>query len=375
MQWEESLSEYGRILLELIKEYSGLTNAHAHLDRGYTLAPEYWKGASIDPFEAATFSLAVKQNLTGELHKGPAYTRENLEMRMEQQLRRMAVFQVKSVTSLIDATTDIGMVAIDAALAVKERMRDTISLTIGTQPIFGFKNPAVNPDRWELFVEASKKVDVVGALPEKDEGPGRIGYDEHLRRVIQLGIELGKEVHVHVDQANDPGERGTEKLVEAVHWIGSPKIAGASGPTVWAVHAISPSGYDEQRRRKLWEHMKRYDVGVIGCARAALSMRQLRPVMAPTHNSVGSLLEMAKHEIAIRLGTDNIADVFIPTGDENMLHELCYWSDALRYYVPKFWAKLGCGVPLNDMDREIVARALYQDNKVFRTISSDFPKI
>lgn len=368
-------STYEEILRDLAKDMDGWVNAHTHLDRANTLDPRYWKGASVNPFEAATLSLAVKQNLTGELHKGLAYTQEDLEMRIAAELTKMRKCGVKSVTSLIDATPDIGMVAIDAALTVQKKFKGKIEFRIGTQPIFGFKNPSVNPDRWELFVEASKKVDVIGSLPEKDDGPGRIGYDEHLKRVIQLGLELGKEVHVHVDQGNDPRETGTENLIEAVRWLVGSKTEGSSGPLIWAVHAISPSCYDEHRFKKMLENLKRYNIGVICCPRAAISMRQLRPLMAPMHNSVCRILEMVKYEIPVRIGTDNIADVFIPTGNGNVIEELLYLADAVRYYDPKLWAKLGCGQQPNDMDRELVSRALYQDNKTFRSIDDDFPRI
>lgn len=375
MSRKESLSLYKQRLIELAEGLGGWSNGHTHLDRANTLDPEYWQHSGIDPFEAATFPLEVKQNLTGELHKGLAYKIENLTARMEKQLERLISFNTRQVISLVDATPDIGLTAIEAALKLKNEFKDKIELIVGTQPIFGFKNPAENPDRWEIFKEASKISDLIGGLPEKDDYPTRIGFEEHLKMILRLGVELSKEIHVHVDQGNDPRENGTETLVEAVKWLGSPKIENYSGPTVWAVHAISPSCYGEDRFKKLLEKIKRYNIGIICCPRAALSMRQLRPLSAPLHNSISRLLEMIKWEIPIRLGTDNIADIFIPTGDGSMLEEIEILADSLRYYAPKLWAKIGCGVPPNDMDRELVSRALHQDYKVFREINGDFLKI
>lgn len=361
--WEESLSVYKKQLNDLSKEYSGWENAHTHLDRAATLDPKYWRHVGINPLEAATLPLKVKQNLVGELHKGEAYTPENLEERIGAQLDRMILFSTKKVVSLIDATPDIGMVAMDVALALKEKYRDRIDFVVGTQPIFGFKNPVENPDRWELFVEASKKADLIGALPEKDDAPDKIGFDAHLKRVIELGIALHKEVHVHVDQGNDPEENETATLVEAVKWLGSPQIPNHDGPTVWAIHVISPSCYDDAKFFKLLEEIKRYGIGIICCPRAAITMRQLRHKQAPIHNSIARILEMVKYEIPIKIGTDNIADIFIPTGDANMLEEIEILSDGLRYYIENLWVKLCCGEMINDMDRELVARALYQEKK------------
>lgn len=375
MDWREALSLYEKKLLKRAEEYGGWVNAHAHLDRADTLDPRYWERASIDPLEAATLSLKVKQNLTGELHKSGAYSYKDLKDRMAHQLERMICFGTKMVASLIDATPDIGLKAIIPALELKEEFKGRIDFRVGTQPIFGFKNPVVNSDRWDIFAEASRRCDFLGALPEKDDAPDRIGCDAHLKKVLELGIELGKEVHVHIDQGNDPRENGTETLIQAVKWIGSPKISQHFFPTVWAVHALSPSCYDEYRFKKLLDGLKEYNIGVICCPRAALSMRQLRPLQAPIHNSVARILEMIKWEIPLRIGTDNIADIFIPTGDANMMEELVYLADSLRFYVLDLWAKIGCGETPNDMDREQVSRALYQDSKVFQGIDEHFPKI
>ncbi|MFH1326263.1 MAG: hypothetical protein ABIH48_02230 [Candidatus Falkowbacteria bacterium] len=375
ISWTEALSDYGKKLLEYVQGYGGFVNAHAHPDRATTNNLLYWQRAGIDPYEAATYPLSLKQSLTGELHQGEAYTAMDLEKRMTTQFDRMIDFFTKEVTILIDATPDIELIAIDTAIKVRKKFADRINIRIGTQPIFGFKDPKQNPDRWEVFKKASSKVEVIGGLPEKDDSVDRIGFDEHLRMILKLGIELRKEVHVHVDQGNDPRENGTETLIEAVRWLGSPKVSGNNGkPTVWAVHSISPSCYEENRFKKLLANLKEYNIGIICCPRAAISMRQLRPFSTPIHNSMARLLEMIKHEIPIMIGTDNIADVFVPTGNANMIDELILLADILRYYTPELWAKIGCNEPLNNMNRELVSRALSQDSKVFRDISSDFTK-
>jgi cytosine/adenosine deaminase-related metal-dependent hydrolase len=377
MEYVDSLSDYGKKLYTLSQSYGGWRNGHLHCDRSNTLASHYWNDANIDPFEAGTYSLAAKQNLTGELHKGPAYVAEDLYKRIKKELLREKALGTRSATSLIDATPDIGLIAIEAALQVKKELQGKLEFIVGTQPIFGFKNPEINSDRWDIFEKASRLdgIDVLGALPEKDDAPDKIGARKHLEMVLTLGIELGKEVHAHVDQGNDPRESGTELLIDCVKKIGSPAAQSDGQPTVWAVHAISTSCYDEYRFKTLLENLKKYNIGIICCPRAALSMRQLRPLEAPIHNSIVRLLELVTYEIPIRFGSDNVADIFIPTGNGNILDELILVADALRYYVPKLWAKLGCGEKLNDMDREFVARALYQENKYFRGMYGAFPRI
>ncbi len=370
MNWEENLSEYGKNLLKFIQEYGGTVDAHTHLDRCYTLDPNYWRDAGIDPFEAATLPLSVKQDLIGELHKSPAYAKENLECRMTLALEKAIIFKTKKIITFVDVTPDIGLTAVEAALSVKEKFKDKIELQIGVHPIFGFKNPKENPDRWEIFAEAAEKekIEIIGGLPEKDDEQGKIGFDEHVQRIINLGIKLNKEVHIHIDQGNDPREKGTETVLEAVRWLGSPKIKNSGTPTIWLIHAISPSCYEENRFKEILGKIKKFNLGVIICPRAAISMNQLRPLSAPIHNSIARILEMVRFEIHLRFGTDNISDIFIPAGEGSILEEMEMVSNICRYYEPKFWAKLGCDERLNNMDKELGARVLYQSKKVFEQI-------
>jgi cytosine/adenosine deaminase-related metal-dependent hydrolase len=354
----------------------GWENYHAHLDRANTLDPKYWKHTGIDPLEAATYNLKTKQNLVGELHKGLAYTSEDLEARMSFQIEKLVKQHTRSVYSMVDCTADIvRLSAVETLLKLKEKFKDSIRIKVGTQPIFGFKNPDDNPERWEIFREGSRLADFIGGLPEKDASPTRVGYNKHMSMVIKLAIELGKEAHLHVDQANTHYENGTETLIEAVKWLGAPLIGLQKSPTIWAVHVISPSCYDECRFKRMLEGLKTYNIGVICCPRAALTMRQLRPIQAPTHNSIARILEMIKCEIPLRIGTDNIADIFIPTGDGDMLKEIPILADSVRYYNTKLWAKLGCGETPNDMDRELVSLALYQENEIFRELDRNYPLI
>jgi hypothetical protein len=211
-------------------------------------------------------------------------------------------------------------------------------------------------------------------LPEKDDfllpakREGKIGFRQHIRKVMQLGCELGKEVYLHLDQANDPNEIGTEILLEGLRWIDQPVIPDHKGPTVWIIHMISPSGYSEIRYSKLIDQLLLMNLGVIVCPTAAISMRQLRPISSPSHSSIARILELAKRRVPILLGTDNICDVYVPQGDGDMLTEIKMAGHAVRFAIPHVWGKLAAGAPLNDVDRATIGRVLYQDMKVFQGI-------
>jgi cytosine deaminase len=367
-------STWDRTLERTVHEFGGWVNAHTHLDRAHTFAPEYLQHANIDPVGAAGLSLTVKQILVGELHKGLAYRSDNLYGRMRAELDRMLALGTREVVTFVDATPDIGLVAIEQAARLREELRGRLTMKIAVSPIFGFKNPRANPDRWNVYREAAEIADVLGGLPAKDRAEGRVGFDGHVRMILELGKALRKPVHFQVDQDNDPREEETEQLVQAVRWLGSPEVPGESGPTVWAVHAISPSCYDDERFGRLVANLIRYRVGVICCPTAALSMFQHRPLVTPTHNSIARLLEMMVAGVEVRMGTDNICDIFIPNGDGSTHSEVWVAATALRFYHTTIWAKVGAGLPLNEGDKEWIRQALQRARDSWALVQADLTR-
>jgi cytosine/creatinine deaminase len=370
---EMPLSEYDSELLKVVKQAGGFENAHTHFDRASTLDPKYLQHSGINPIEGAVLPLRVKQNLTGDLHKGLAYTPADLELRMEREIERQIRMMTRKVISFIDATPNLaedGLVAINVARKLKEKYEGKIDFQIAVSPIFGFKNDKSN--RWLVYQEAAKQSDILGGLPEKDDAPERIGYKQHVKKILALGIEMGKEVHFQVDQANDPRESGTETLIEAAEWFGTPKVAAApeGDPTLWAIHSISPSGYDDARFHKMIDGLLENNIGVICCPSAALSMRQLRPIKTHTHNSIARVLDLLEAGVRVKIGTDNIADIYVPNGDGNVLTEIKALGNAVRFYITNVMAKVGAGQVLNNMDREMVKKALDADRDVFANTPS-----
>ncbi len=371
------LSPYDSMLLGEVEKLGGFYNGHAHIDRGDTLDGKYLRHINITPLEAANLPLRAKQSLTGDLHRGVAYTEDDLRERMAKLIRRLINYGTTRLATCIDATPDIaenGLLAFRVASELKKQFAEEIKIALGPNPIFGFKEGS---GRWEVFAEAAKSADFLSALPEKDDfrglkdREGRVGFRKHLRMVLELACELKKEVHIHLDQTNDPTETGTETLVEGLRWIDQPQIPGHQGPVVWAIHMISPSSYDEARFTSLNDGLleAEINVGVIVCPTAAFSMRQLRPVEVPMHNSIARLLELCKRRVPVLLGSDNICDVFVPQGDGDMLTEIKMGGHGLRFAPPHVWAKLGAGIPLNEVDRTTIGETLYQDVKAFKKIA------
>ena len=376
----KNTSQYGLIVFERAAVYGGFYNAHTHLDRADTLSDKYLEHIGTTPLKASNLPLAVKQNLVGDLHKGLAYRLEDLPRRMRKTLQRQKEFGTRRIDTNIDATPDLpedGLMAINTALRLKREFKQKgLEVRIAPTPIFGFKKGTA---RWEVFAEAAKRCDYISALPEKDDyakhadPDGRVGFKHHIRMAMNLGCELGREVQLHLDQMDIPGECGTERMLDMLEGLEMPFVRGAgTEPTVWIIHMISPSAYDELRFRRLVDRLLELNVGVIVCPTAALTMRQLRSISAPKHNSIARVGELIKAKVPLRVGTDNISDVFVPQGDGNMLTEVVVGDMAVRLNLPHIWAKLACGVPLNNVDINDVGTALYEDRKACGKINPEW---
>lgn len=343
-----------------VKNLGGWFNGHGHIDRAFVMESKYVEHADMDPWDIATYPLEAKQHTTGALHEGLAYTKNSLRERISRALEESIKCGTKRIDSFVDSTADcIGTTAIEVACELKQKYKDQIDFRIGAYPIFGFKDD--EPRRWDVFVEGAKITDFIGTLPERDARAGHIGFKEHFRRIIEFANSLNyKEVHMHVDQTNNPEENGTEILIEAVRWL-RPDSTGRLErrlPTVWAVHALSISSYSEERFQRVVEGLRETNIGVIVCPSATLSNKQNRNLMVPMHNSITRVLELLLADIPVRIGSDNVQDFFLPAGSMDLYNEVSYASNILRFYNFTTWAKIATGHRLNEVDKMKIRSAL-----------------
>lgn len=330
----------------------GLYNAHLHLDRVGTYDAAYWQADAEQPLRSAHSSLHTKHHLIHQIHSGPAYTKDDFTRRVNQALDVMVSCNTAVAETLVDVTDDsVGLSALQWMLEIKSQRARDIAVRVGAYSPFGFSND--EPGRWAVFEEGARLADLLGALPEADdtrEYPGRIGFHEHCRRTLTLARELGIPAQVHVDQRFEPSESGTEDLLDVIRELGLEGKPGTE-PTVWAVHAISPSTYDDARFERLIEGLVECNVGIITCPSAALGMRMYRPVQGPTGNAIPRVLELLAAGVRVRMGSDNIDDIASPSTTADLIDEVFALSAAIRFYDPAILARIATGTPLNSDHR------------------------
>lgn len=344
----------------------GLCNAHLHLDRAGTLDDTLRMLAFRDGVrhgDRSALSLSAKHAIIPLIHASPCYDPPRLKARVAGYLDLLIAAGTTRADTVVDTTTDrVGLSALETCLALKGTYRGRLDLRVGAYSPLGFQD--AEPDRWTLIEEAARIADFIGGLPERDDRtayPDHIGYDESCGRLLALAAEVGKPLHLHVDQKNLATEDGTERAVQAAADVGLRAPDVDTEPAVWLVHAISPSAYDEPRFRDLVGRIAASGMGVICCPSAAISMRQFRTVSAPTHNSIARVLDLLAAGIPVRIGSDNICDITSPAGTTDLVHELFVLANAIRFYDLEILAKLGAGLALDAADRGRIIDHLERD--------------
>jgi hypothetical protein len=346
-------SSYYLQLNRLVAELGGFHNAHLHLDRLNTLDDGYVDHGRLRVLESSSISLMKKHALLKTVHDGPAYDRGNLLERLQEGKSILVSAETAVADTMVDVTADrVQLTALETVKEFAAGVASEIAIRAAAYTPLGFKDG--EPERWNLFEKGANLADFIGCLPEADDTddyPDNIGFEEHCVRMLDLARREGKLLHVHTDQRNEPTERGTERLIDVMRREGGPATADGT-PMVWAVHMVSPSTYDDRRHDRLVEGLLECNIGVITCPSAALGMRQLRPVMTPTNNSIPRILELAAAGVHIRVGSDNVADMCSPSTTADLMDEIFVLTAALRYYKPEIIAKFAAGVALDADDRE-----------------------
>jgi len=359
------------------KNIHGFCDGHIHLDRCFTYEQKFLP-PGINLNEIADLPLQVKQDLIGYLHDGPAYGEKSLKQRMVKQIERAGQIGTREMWAVIDTTPDIGLRAFRLAKKLQQHYSEHIDLKIGCYAVFGLKNPLINNDRLSLMAEAAETADFIVGLPEKDEEETRIGFKGQVNLLLEMGYSTKKEVHIHVDQANSDAQKETFKVIECLEGLIPEKLVwykSPGRPKLWCVHVISPSCYNPEEFTRLINLLLKYNIGVICCPVAAISMRELRSEYSPIHNSIARVTELLRAGVKMSFGTDNVNDIFVPSGNGLILREIAEVSNFIRNYAAHILVKVGMGIDLNKGDRAILARALYEKRKSYLRHEENIKKI
>ena len=292
--------------LKEIREKGGFKCHHAHFDKAYLMNP--------DRFLKCQVSLQEKWILYRELKE--SYTQEDLVKRMSKCVDNLVSQGTSYIKTFVDADSVVGQKCIDAGLIIKDKYKDLVKIDLAIQPLEGLEN--INSRK--NFVKACKKADVIGGLPDRDSS-----HEVHIDLLFDLAKSLNKPVDIHVGQNNRPDEKETELVLDKIE-------EHSLVQKVNLVHCISLSSHENSYIKKQAKRMANNNVSVIVCPSAAISMKQDRRYIAPIHNSIAPIEILLNEGVDVKLGIDNIEDLFMPLVDGDLWFETRLLMESTRIY-------------------------------------------
>ncbi|MEK7059894.1 MAG: amidohydrolase family protein [Patescibacteria group bacterium] len=291
-----------------IRARGGWVNAHSHIDRAYILSKEN--------FHLSNSTLQEKWALP-DAFKSKA-TVDDIYDHMAKAVETMCEQGVQVLGSFID----VDPVVKDKAILAAQKVRDSFKQDIKIKFINQTTQGVIEPSAREWFEVGAQFVDIIGGLPEKDEGHEA----EHLDILFEAAKKNGnKMMHVHIDQYGTPSQRDTELLADKT-------IEHDYKNKVVAVHALSVAAQPIDYRKQLYAKMKQAGLMVVTCPLAYIASRRSETI-APIHNSIAPVEEMIEAGLVVAMGSDNIHDIYMPFADGDMwsemrvLLEACYIRD------------------------------------------------
>lgn len=299
-------------LLEKIATNGGWVNAHSHIDRSFIL--------NETNFKLVDGTLMEKWNYPDEYKRNASV--EDIYKNMCRVLDMMIEQGVTAIASFIDVDPVVEDKAIQAAKRVREEYSDKITIKFINQVVKG----VIDPEARKWFEIGAEFVDIIGGLPEKDEGREA----EHLDILFETAKKFdNKPLHVHVDQLNLPTQQDTELLIDKT-------IEHNYQGKVVAVHSISVGAQSREYRTSLYERLAKAGIIVVACPCGWIDNSWVagldHDVIGPIHNSVTPVKEMLAAGVVVALGTDNIQDIYKPFSDGSMWTELRFLLEAQRLY-------------------------------------------
>lgn len=295
-------------ILEKIKQKGGWVNCHAHIDRAYTITKEN--------FHLSQKLRSEKWQLNDELRRNS--TVDQIYDRMAQAVERMLDQGVTALGTFIDVDCNVKDKAIKAAIKIREKYGKQMTIKYLNQSSNGLFNEEKEARHW--FEIGAEFVDIIGGLVKADIDR----EPEHLDILLSTAKKYGKMVHVHIDELNLPEEHETELLAtKTIEHDMQGKVVG--------IHGISINSRPKEEREKIYELIKKAEMMMIACPVSWLNERRSEE-LAPIHNPVTPVDEMLPHDIMVGLGTDNIADIWMPWNNADMWLDLRVLLEAARIF-------------------------------------------
>ena len=268
---------------------------HVHLDAALTAGQPRWNASG-----------TLWEGIACWSERKPMLTRDDVIGRAEQTLRWYAANGTLHVRSHVDVT-DPSLVALDALLEVRDRVREVVNLQLVAFPQEGICS---FPNGEELLTEAARRgVDVIGAIPHfedtREDGVRSVEY------AVDLADRHGLRVDAHCDEIDDEQSRFVEVLATR---------AARSGlrDRVTASHTTAMGSYNPAYSYKLHRIIARSGIHMVSNPMVSLHL-QGRFDDYPKRRGLTQVKELLAAGVNVALGHDDVMDPWYPLGTANPL--------------------------------------------------------
>lgn len=263
---------------------------HVHLDTALTAGEPRWN-------ESGT----LWEGIACWTERKAALQRADVLARAEEVLRWQAANGVLYVRSHVDVT-DPKLVALDALLELRDRMRDVLELQLVAFPQEGvYSFPAGE----KLLEEAAcRGVDAIGAIPHfedtREDGVRSVEY------AVEVALRHGLFVDAHCDEIDDDQSRFVEVLATQALRSGLRERVTASHTT--AMGSYAPAYSDKLRRI-----LVRAGINTVSNPLVNLHL-QGRFDGYPKRRGLTQVKELLAAGVNVAFGHDDIMDPWYPLG-------------------------------------------------------------
>lgn len=266
---------------------------HVHLDATLTAGEPRWN-------ESGT----LWEGIACWTERKPLLTRDDVVARSEEVLRWYAANGALHVRSHVDVT-DPDLVALDALLEVRDRVRDVIGLQLVAFPQEGICS---FPRGAELLEEAARRgVDVIGAIPHFED------TREDGVRSVEIAIDIaeryGLQVDAHCDEIDDEQSRFIEVLATQA-------LRTGLRDRVTASHTTAMGSYNAAYSYKLQRIIARSGINIV-CNPIVNLHLQGRFDSYPKRRGLTQVKELLTAGVNVAFGHDDIMDPWYPMGTAN----------------------------------------------------------
>ncbi len=270
-------------------------DAHFHMDATLSLGrPRY--------NESGTLLEGIR--IWGELK--PDLTREAIVERAMAYCDMAVARGLLAIRSHVDVC-DPRLLAVDALLEVRERVRPYLDLQLVAFPQDGFyRSPGAET---QLRAALDRGVDVVGGIPhfERTMADGAAS----VRALCEIAAERGLRVDMHCDESDDPHSRHVETLAAETVRLGlQGRVAGS--------HLTSMHSMDNYYASKLIPLMAEAELHVVANPLINITL-QGRHDSYPKRRGLTRVPELLAAGVNVAMGQDCVMDPWYPLGSADML--------------------------------------------------------